>query len=409
MCQVASTGIGDTRSADRLRRLAVALGTGTQAGPYADAWAVSNIRQLIDPEAIVERYKSQHKTEGIIAAVEWTRNTLIFAPLLVTWFYISRAVAAYSALIHNEPDQIKQPFLYLWQGGFGQQLPWWQTLSWLALIDFTLLFVVLALTMAVYSLSSLIKMRREQEADNLREALVHALAGASLQLATRNWKQPTNVFDDLKKLVANFDTTVTKLMERMEILQTQQKADLDAFVAFKGQLISMVGGLSKEIGGLAGTNTTLASNITSMSTPINSALAQLSTLLKKSDDALTLFRQQITEQGKILTEQKDWGVKLNGILVNLDRTATAGQTIASKQGEVIKQLDVTIDNMVTQQAAYLALVTKQQDDQRQLASDVRDVTINVKRIVLDIGDCARELRGYTKEMNDLVRRAAALV
>src|SRR5437763_1093240 len=78
----------DKGAADRLRELSYAV----KGGPNADAWAASNIYQIIEPEQIIERYKTQRKTESTISILEWVRNSLIFAPLVVTWFGISQAV-----------------------------------------------------------------------------------------------------------------------------------------------------------------------------------------------------------------------------------------------------------------------------------------------------------------------------
>src|SRR5713226_8817213 len=94
---------GDEDSANRLHELAMAV----KDGPFADAWAATNIHQMIDVNSIVERYRKHLGADRSISWLEWIRNALIFAPLVVTWFYISRSVDAYSRLIHDDPDQIR--------------------------------------------------------------------------------------------------------------------------------------------------------------------------------------------------------------------------------------------------------------------------------------------------------------
>src|SRR5947208_15470632 len=95
----------DEKAALRLRTLSRAVG----GGSYADAWAASDVHQLIEPDQIIERFRNQHAKERVITLLEWIRNSLIFAPLVVTWYGISQAADMYTALIKASPDQITQP------------------------------------------------------------------------------------------------------------------------------------------------------------------------------------------------------------------------------------------------------------------------------------------------------------
>src|SRR5713226_8317366 len=100
----------DEKAASRLRALGEAVGGGSNA----DAWATTDIHQMIETDAIVERYKRQQKPDKIVVRLELARNTLIFGPLIVTWYGISQAVSAYHDLIGKDQGQANLPFLYLW-------------------------------------------------------------------------------------------------------------------------------------------------------------------------------------------------------------------------------------------------------------------------------------------------------
>src|SRR5579872_761205 len=139
----------DTGAAVRLRLLADAVGVtanGTDsAKESAEQWAACDIFKLIDPDGIVERFK-RHQTKGrLVGLLELLRNTLIFSPIIVTWYGISQASQAYSELLKTQPDQLSQPFLYLWQQGFEDKLSPLLTLSSIANIDAALLVFILFL------------------------------------------------------------------------------------------------------------------------------------------------------------------------------------------------------------------------------------------------------------------------
>ena len=396
---------GDSSSADRVHQLALAV----KDGMYADVWAATDIHQMIDVEAIVAQYKIRHITDRTIAWLEWLRNALIFAPLIVTWFYISRAVDAYSRLISDQPDQIREPFLFLWQQGFGNRIAWWQTLYWMATLDFLILLIVLVLTVLVFSLSNGLKMKREEEADTLGGRLAHALAGATLCLTTRKWKQPTNVMDGLKELIVNFEVRTTELMTRIQELHKLQDSELETSVVFRADMKSMFSELGKEFVALRRANTTLATNMSGVSTSMNNLVANVNALLTRADESLRLIRQEINEQAKVLTEQQSWGANLKQSLEKLEKAAVAGETMANGQGKITKELEAIIKEIANQQSIFLTATTKQQASQQQLESDVRALMINVQTIVKDLRQCAIDLRGYTHDMNELVRRAAAIV
>src|SRR5207344_2394250 len=50
------------------------------------------------------------------------RNSLLFAPIIFTWYAIWRAMEAYHASTVADASLKSQPFLLLWQQGFGGHL-----------------------------------------------------------------------------------------------------------------------------------------------------------------------------------------------------------------------------------------------------------------------------------------------
>src|SRR5690348_17318739 len=85
----------DPGGSDRLTLLSHAV----QNNANTDGWAYADVHSMIAPDSIVERYRNNirtNRTDKVIAFLEITRNTLIFAPIIVTWFGISQATDKYN-------------------------------------------------------------------------------------------------------------------------------------------------------------------------------------------------------------------------------------------------------------------------------------------------------------------------
>src|SRR5579859_5376079 len=139
-------------AAARLMRLSGAIGRAP--GSMPEAWAATNIQQMIDVHTIALQMRAKDNPPLLLRSFDWIRNLLIFLPLALTWYGIANAVSAYSSYItsiQGQPLDVKTqimqtPFLYLWQQGFGGHLANWLILSNLALVDFFLLTGLIFLT-----------------------------------------------------------------------------------------------------------------------------------------------------------------------------------------------------------------------------------------------------------------------
>ena len=106
------------------------LGDAIEHGTNAEAWTYTDVHTMIAPDSIVERYRSKQTRnvlDWLVTALETLRNTLIFTPIIITWYAISQASAKYNDLIsiavrNKNSDLYSQPFLYLWQQRFNGTL-----------------------------------------------------------------------------------------------------------------------------------------------------------------------------------------------------------------------------------------------------------------------------------------------
>jgi hypothetical protein len=169
------------------------LGDALEHGTNAEAWTYTDVHTMIAPDSIVERYRSKQTRnvlDWLVTALETLRNTLIFTPIIITWYAISQASVKYDDLIRiavrdKNSDLYSQPFLYLWQQRFNGTLPDQLTLSSIATYDVLLLCFIFFLTLAAYILSSTSTAAKEQDAQRLRANLVNAIAAATLSLHAR--------------------------------------------------------------------------------------------------------------------------------------------------------------------------------------------------------------------------------
>lgn len=173
----------DWSTATQFRSLSEAL----SCKPDAEVWVASDVHRLIDPNAVIERFRKQpgenmRVKNRTVLMVKYLRNTLIFAPIVLTLYDISRAVTTYNNLLLTHPQIIRESFLSLWLQGFEGTLPEYLTLSFILTYDFALIFVILLLTALISfffpAISEAKSSRREQEAQQLHTNIVRVLEEA---------------------------------------------------------------------------------------------------------------------------------------------------------------------------------------------------------------------------------------
>jgi len=386
--------VSDQYAAQRLKELGLAV----VGGPYADAWSVTNIYHLLEPEAIVSRYKTQRYTDTFITLLEWFRNSFILVPLIMTWLGISQAVTQYSALIKADPGQITQPFLFLWQQGFGNRLSWIFTLGGLATVDAILLAVILALTFLVYFLSNVIKFRREQEAEEIRNSLMHALAGAALCLATRKWTEPTNFVDRLDKVTAEFNRVTLALLGRVNALADRQDKELQTFIDFKKDLAAMMSTVTAAANELKTSTQSLRTNITALLAPMQQLASNAGTLLTSTQEAVALLKVQIASEDTVVKAQEQWGKDLKAALTQLDTTTKTSQKMADKVSESSKKLDALVTSL-----------EREHQDFKNVTGNATKAATSMEGASMYMMACVKEMRGVAQDMDNITRRIAVML
>jgi methyl-accepting chemotaxis protein len=140
------------------RQLALACGQLRSAGAptYADRLASIDkrvgldeyriLRKLADPELAEDELDTARQRH--VRRAHAARNVLALMPLLITWIALGVATWEYKNYLHSHRDQSNQPFLLLWERGFGHGP--WMSFAYVAFYDVAFLLAVLAATIWVH-------------------------------------------------------------------------------------------------------------------------------------------------------------------------------------------------------------------------------------------------------------------
>lgn len=180
-----------------LGRLADAVEDGrtTEATGYIGA---------IDPRGLAELLAGAHSR--LWAVLEILRNVLVFAPIAITWFGLSLAAGAYADLIGARPDLVSQPFLLLWQQGFGGRIAF--NFGTLAIVDASLIGVLIALSLALHIRSELRDVAFQTNV-LLKESEIRALLGQASSLGALDISGA-----DAEKILADMAAEERRIYER---------------------------------------------------------------------------------------------------------------------------------------------------------------------------------------------------
>jgi len=206
----------DPRAAERLQDLADAIGT--EAGRLR--WADVDLRRAFNSEHLSHAYAVRREggfAPASIDIADKVRNVLVFLPIFLTWFALFEASRRYGAYITAHPDEVRQPFLLLWQNNFGEPAGFLSpTFSTIAIIDALLIALIIALTFYVHG-------RRERREDAINETaqafqreLDNVLAEATVALAPDRAGRPAMLARSVERLAERFDVNSQELLTRLQ-------------------------------------------------------------------------------------------------------------------------------------------------------------------------------------------------
>ena len=139
-------------------------------------WASLNPLEYL-PHAKVRSNPQLHLITLIMTIV---RNALVFLPVALTWFAISKATSAFATYTANNTLQVVN-FLDFWENGYGVLSKTW-SLSSVASLDFLIILLIIFLTVTITLIEKRTKRFRDAEISELDEDRVRLAISISTYL-----------------------------------------------------------------------------------------------------------------------------------------------------------------------------------------------------------------------------------
>jgi hypothetical protein len=224
------------------------------------------------------------------------RNVMALAPLIFTWWVLGMAAQHYNSYLHANPKEVSEPFLLLWQQGFGAGF--W-TFKQVTFIDFCLLAAVILLTVWVHW--------AEGKADRSAESVYEAVDSLEAVLAHDSITMPLTAEDWAK--------TASKLLSET----VQQTRELNA----------------------------------ASERAIKEASDRLAGIQDSSQEFVREFKDAVLETLTSVAEQNEHFIKNTG-----ETNQRLLQALVEQQMQpLLDQVQGMLDQFKTQQVAYTAAVT----------------------------------------------------
>lgn len=212
----ASVGEVDPKSAERLTDLASSLETDETRLRWADV----DMRQAFNTEQIAHAYAVKREggyVPAIVDRVDRLRNVMILLPILLTWFALFEASRNYASFIEANPEEVRKPFLLLWEENFGGTSPFWSpSFSVLALTDAAIIAFIIFLTFYSHGRRETREEAIDKSAVAFQTELDNALAEATIALAPDRAGRPAMLARSVHRLADRFDNSSQELLTRLK-------------------------------------------------------------------------------------------------------------------------------------------------------------------------------------------------
>lgn len=395
--------------ANRIHALALAVEDAQTAGSYdtvdpsTSNWAEVDLHDSFPSDVV------RHPGAGVPGWIAWLdigRVVGIFLPIVVTWFGIWLATEAYAALLAENKDYAKQPFIALWQTGFHGHIALGATLSRVALLDFSIILLVIAAS----AVGSIARHRAEQKTDALVDSLENEFAGlltdATLVLADVRLSSPLRFKQELTSAAAK----LTRLHGRID----DTAAAVAKSVAEAGALVGSVAGSVNDLtAASARASTDLMQAVDESVMRLTEAGAEASRQVGASMDATSAG---LTAAAKVVWTAAVELTSAVGLARSAAESAAAsGEESAAKNASLLDQVEVAVTALAAMSGDFstvsaelgsaIAGVSAIQD---QLAETVSSERRLHSALGASAKSTADQLQSVTTEIGSLTPTLAAL-
>lgn len=362
----ASIGEVDPRASERLRDLADSVGTDDGRLRWADV----DLRRAFNTEHLAHAYAVRREggyTPKSVDQADKIRNVLVLAPILLTWFALFEASRSYNRYITAHPDDIRLPFLLLWQRGFGGESGILATsFSTVAIIDALIIAFIIALTYYSHG-------RREEHEDSIsttamsfQVSLDNVLAEATVALAPDRAGRPAMLARSVDRMADRFDVNSQELLTRLKVehdrldaISMRREKEFSDFGVFASGMRAGAEETHKLLLDLRQVSGNLQHTLEDMTTEVGAAGDQQRSLLTavtslerivatgiQSDHGVT---RQLTEAARALAEAADTSLAGAEAAAQAGRVATDAVRGIAEMSSALAASQMRVENAMSEE------------------------------------------------------------
>lgn len=403
----------DARAATRLRDLSHAIRTPAERS----RWNAVDLHQAFNLERLSNEYALRRIGAQKVRLIEFAdkvRNVLVLLPVFLTWFAIAQASRDYAEYIEANPDESGQPFLLLWQQGFGGQTSLLSpTFATVALIDAAVILVIILLTLYAHG-------RREDQEDavaNVAQEFYavtdNTLAEAGVMLARDRAAQPSQLAQNVEALTNRFDANSREIVgmmeqerQRLAAITEQREEEFQDFALFARSMRAGAEQSNRTLAELRQLSRSLDDSVERLGSDVATTGRHQATLLStlqnleqltsssiQSDQAVT---HRLAEAASAISESADAAV--SGV-DNASRITESANQALRGIGELAQRLVDTSDQLS-------GALTRERESSDTFASSIATTTRQNAEIAETLAGLADDLGATRTAFADLANRSA---
>ncbi len=165
--------------------------------------------------------QSTKKREDLNRMLAVARNMLVFLPVAITWFAVSKATSAFSLYTSKNSVSVVN-FLEFWQNGYGVLAKEW-TIGRVALLDFLLIVLVILLTLVTSYLGNKNQINRQKEIEKIDTERTSIAIDISSYLFDKQTVTPLSMNQNLATALSKLLNATESLDKSTSILEKKFK------------------------------------------------------------------------------------------------------------------------------------------------------------------------------------------
>lgn len=404
----------DSRASGRLRDLANGINTPTERG----RWNAVDLRQAFNIERLSHQYAERRvgkQETRIIELADKIRNVLVLVPILLTWYALAEASQAYAQYLAENPEEAGQPFLLLWQQGFGGELAAYSpTFATVALLDAGIILVIILLTLYAHG-------RREDQEDRVAEissefyvTFDNTLAEAGVMLARDRAAQPSQLASNVAALTDRFDFNSREIIglideerRRLSDIANQRQEEMADFSLFVRSMRSGAEQTHRMLSDLRQVSRSLDESVDRLGNDVATTGRHQETLLStlqnleqmtssaiQSDQAVT---HRLAEAATAIAESADSAVS------GADRAAQ----ISDAAHQALRSMGELAQRLVDANKHLTDAMNREQQSTDAFGSSVASAARQNSAITEHLSSLTSEIGGMRETFEELANRSAA--